>query len=87
MNSAKQSLLLGLAKVVWAFDILPPEGGKEIDLSLKTGFVQEIALHPKDFDVVLQLRDGRAKEEIMDHYSHTYEAEAQVMGWEGGLYK
>lgn len=85
MNSAKQNLLLGLAKVLWAFDILPPEG-KEIDLSLETGFIQEIALHPKDFDVVLKLRDSRTKEDIMDHYSQTYEAEAVIMGWEGGIY-
>jgi hypothetical protein len=86
MHSAKQNLLLGLAKVLWAFDILPPEG-KEIDLSLETGFVQELALHPKDFDVILKLRDRGAKEDIMGHYSQTYDAEAEVMGWEGGLYK
>ena len=86
MHSAKQSLLLGLAKVLWAFDVLPPEG-KEIDLSLEKGFVQEIALHPKDFDVVLKLRDGCAKEDVMGHYARCYEAEAEVMGWEDGLYK
>ena len=87
MHSAKQSLLLGLAKVLWAFDVLPPPEGKEIDLSLETGFVQEIALHPKELDVVLKLRDGRAKEDLLVHYSKAYEAEAEVMGWEGGLFK
>lgn len=86
MHSAKHSLLLGLAKVLWAFDILPAEG-KEIDLSLETGFVQEIALHPKHLDVVLKLRNGRAKQDIMDHYSQTYAAEAELMGWKDGLYK
>ncbi|KAH9218326.1 cytochrome P450 [Leptodontidium sp. 2 PMI_412] len=86
MHSAKQSLLLGLAKIVWAFDILPLKG-KELDLSLETGFVQEVALHPKNLDVVLKLRNGRVKKDIMDHYYQTYEAEAKVMGWEGGLYK
>jgi cytochrome P450 len=86
MHSAKQSLILGLVKTLWAFDILPPEG-KEIDLSLETGFIQEFALHPKDFDVILKLRDERTEEEIMDHYSEAYNAEAKVMGWEGGLYK
>lgn len=44
-------------------------------------------MHPKDFDVVLKLRDGRSKEDIMNHYSETYEIEAEMMGWEGGLYK
>jgi hypothetical protein len=86
MHSAKQSLLLGLAKILWAFEIMPLEG-KELDLSLETGFVQEVALHPKNLDVVLKLRDGRAKKDIMDHYYQTYEAEAKIMGWEGDLYK
>ncbi|KAK0612636.1 cytochrome P450 [Bombardia bombarda] len=86
MNSARQNLLLGFAKVVWAFDILPPEG-KDIDLSLETGFVQEIALHPRDFDVILEPREGITEQDVMDHYSEAYEAEAQVMGWEDGLYK
>lgn len=86
MHSAKQSLILGLAKLLWAFEVLPPEG-KEIDLSLETGFVQEIALHPKELDIVLKLRDERTEEDILDHYSRTYEAEAELMGWEGGLYK
>jgi hypothetical protein len=86
MHSAKQSLVLGLVKMLWAFDILPPEG-REIDLSLETGFIQEFALHPKNFDVILKLRDGRTKEDIMEHYSQAYNAEAEVMGWERGLYK
>ena len=86
MHLARQSLILGMAKILWAFDVLPPEG-KEIDLSLETGFVQKTAMTPKDFDVILKLRDGRSKEDIMDHYSQAYEAEAEVMGWENGLYK
>ena len=84
--SAKQSLVLGLVKILWAFDILPPEG-KEIDLSLETGFIQEFALRPKNFDVILKLGDGRTKEDIIGHYSKAYDAEAEEMGWEGGLYK
>lgn len=86
MHSAKQSLLLGLAKVLWAFDILPQEG-KEIDLSLKTGFVQDIALHPREFDVLLTLREGRTREEVLEHYKKAYEEEAEVLNWKGGLYK
>ncbi|KAL4861812.1 cytochrome P450 [Aspergillus spectabilis] len=86
MHSAKQSLLLGLAKVLWAFDVLPPEG-REIDLSLEMGFVQDIALHPREFDVVFRLREGRTKGEVYDHYERAYEGEAEVMGWKDGLYK
>jgi cytochrome P450 len=86
MHSAKQSLVLGLVKMLWAFDILPPDD-TEIDLSLETGFIQEFALHPKNFDVILKLRVGRTKEDIMEHYSQAYITEAEAMGWEGELYK
>ncbi|KAJ5602414.1 cytochrome P450 3 monooxygenase [Penicillium hordei] len=61
MNSAKQSLLLGLAKAACDFYIVPIEG-KDIHLDLETGFVQEIALHPKYLDIALELRDRRTKE-------------------------
>ncbi|KAI0445797.1 cytochrome P450 [Xylaria telfairii] len=86
MHLAKLTLLLGMAKILWAFEIVPPEG-KEIDLSIETGLVQGTALHPKDFDIVLKLRDEHFKKDIMEHYSQTYEAEAQVFGWEGSEYK
>ncbi|POR35119.1 hypothetical protein TPAR_04688, partial [Tolypocladium paradoxum] len=85
MDSARQSLVLGLAKLLWAFEILPPQG-KEIDLNMDTGFISDLALRPKDFDVLLKLRDGRTKDDIMDHYHQAHEGQAEVMGWEGGLY-
>ncbi|KAL4881200.1 cytochrome P450 [Aspergillus karnatakaensis] len=85
MHSARQSLLLGLAKVLWAFEVLPREG-KEIDLSLE-GFTQDIALHPKRFDVDLRLRQGRTREDVLEHYDRAYEGEAEVFGWKGGIYK
>ena len=86
MHVAKQNLILGLAKVMWTFDIKPPEG-QEIDLSLDGGFVQEVALHPKSLNVVLTLRDGHSKQDVLDHYYQAYEGEAEMMGWEDGLYK
>ncbi|KAI0857776.1 cytochrome P450 [Xylaria cubensis] len=86
MHLAKLNLLLGLAKIVWAFEILPPEG-KDIDLSIETGLVQGTALHPKDFDVVFKLRGEHFKKDIMEHYSQAYEVEAEVFGWRGDEYK
>ncbi|KAK2591730.1 hypothetical protein QQS21_010584 [Conoideocrella luteorostrata] len=86
MDSARQSLLLGLAKVLWAFEILPPEG-KDIDLTMDTGFISDLALRPRGFDVVLKLRDERTRNDIMDHYYQAYEGQAEVMGWENGLYR
>ena len=88
---AKQNLLLGLAGILWAFDVVPPpeaEGGVDaIDLSLERGFVQEIALTPKTLNFSLRLREGRTAQEIMDHYAGAYEGEAKVMGWEDGRFK
>ncbi|CAG8984164.1 hypothetical protein HYALB_00008166 [Hymenoscyphus albidus] len=86
MHSTKQTFLLGLAKILWAFEILPLEG-KNLDLSLKTRFVQEVALHPKSLDVSLKLKNGRTGKTIIGHYHQKYEDEAKVMGWENDLYR
>ncbi|KAI0097583.1 cytochrome P450, partial [Nemania sp. FL0031] len=85
MYLANQNFLLGLAKMLWAFEIQPADN-KEIDLSLETGLVQGTALHPKDFDLILKLREGRTKEDIMSHYYQTYEGEATIMGWTDGKF-
>lgn len=82
MQLAKESLILGLAKMLWAFDVLPAQEGKELDLGVDTGFVQGlITFHPKHLDVSLKLRPGRSKQDIQDHYSEMYKVEAEVMGW------
>ncbi|KAH7014523.1 cytochrome P450 [Microdochium trichocladiopsis] len=82
MLLAKQSLMLGLAKILWAFDVLPAQAGEELDLNVETGFVQGlITFHPKHLDVSLKLRPGRSKQDILDHYSETYKVEAELMGW------
>lgn len=83
MHLAKLNMLLGVAKMLWAFEILPPEG-KDIDLSLETGLVQGTALAHKDFDIILKLRDQSFKQAIREHYSQSYEAEAEVFGWKDG---
>ncbi|KAI0506253.1 cytochrome P450 [Xylaria bambusicola] len=86
MYLAKQNFLLGLAKMLWAFEIRSADN-KEIDLSVETGLVQGTALHPKDFDLTLKLRQGRTKEDIMNHYYQTYEGEAEIMGWKNGEFR
>lgn len=85
MESAKKNLLLGMAKFVWAFDVSPPEGG-EVDLSIETGYVSDLALRPKDFDVVVKLREGVSRQDVMAHYVETYQGEAEIMDWKDGRY-
>ncbi|KAI0975855.1 cytochrome P450 [Xylaria arbuscula] len=86
MYVANQNLMLGLANIVWAFEVRSADG-KEIDLDLETGFVQKTALEPKNFDLVLKLRKSCTEKDIMDHYLQTYEGEAKIMGWDGEEFK
>lgn len=82
MLLAKQSLILGLAKILWAFDVLPAQEGQELDLDVDTGFVQGlITFHPKNLDVSLKLRPERSKKDLLDHCSESYKIEAELMCW------
>ncbi|KXJ95002.1 cytochrome P450 [Microdochium bolleyi] len=83
MLLAKQSLILGLAKILWAFDVLPAQEGQELDLDVDTGFVQGlITFHPKNLDVSLKLRPERSKKDLLDHCSESYKIEAELMCWQ-----
>ena len=86
MESAKKNLLLGMAKFLWAFEILPPDSAKGIDLSMETGYISDLALRPKDFDVKVKLRNGLSKEDVVKHYVATYKGEAEIMGWDNSQY-
>ncbi|KAF2794876.1 cytochrome P450 [Melanomma pulvis-pyrius CBS 109.77] len=86
MESAKKNLLLGMAKFLWAFEVLPPDG-QDIDLSMETGYISDLALRPKSTDVVVKLRDGVSREDVYNHYYETYKEEAEVMGWANNQYR
>lgn len=59
MQLAKQSLILGLAKLLWVFDVPPAQEWVELDLNVDTGFVQGIiTFQPRTPDVSLKLRPG-----------------------------
>ncbi|KAF2968507.1 hypothetical protein GQX73_g5106 [Xylaria multiplex] len=85
MYLAKQNFLVCLAKMFWAFEIQLVDN-KEIVLSFETRLVRGTAL-PKDFDLILKLREVRTKEDIMSHYYQVYEGEVAIMGWRNGEFR
>ncbi|KAG9203636.1 hypothetical protein G6514_002654 [Epicoccum nigrum] len=82
MESAKKNLPLGTAKFLWASEILPPYSAKGIDPSMEMGYISDLALRPKVFDVKVKLRERLSKENIVKHYVATYKGETEIMGWE-----
>lgn len=63
---AEASLLLALAKVVWAYRIVAPE---PLDTSLRGGYVTGLVLVPKPFKVEFQLRDDARRELLTSEYN------------------
>lgn len=60
---AENSMMMTMAKLVWAFDVVPGEGGIH-DVSMQTAFKDAILSGPKEFNVKFKVRDGRKKEII-----------------------
>lgn len=54
------TIMLAASKVIWAFDVLPPEGG--LDTSIETGYKDGTVTEPVDPTVVFRRRDeGRCR--------------------------
>jgi hypothetical protein len=85
-ESAKKNLLLGMAKFLWAFEVSAPDG-REIDLSMETGYISDLALRPKNTDVSVHLREGISRDDVYSHYYDTYKGEAEVFGWMNNEYR
>lgn len=60
---AETSMMMTMAKLVWAFDVTPGEGGV-LDTSMQTGFKDAILSGPKEFNVRFEVRGNRKKETI-----------------------
>lgn len=61
---ARNSLVLALAKIVWAFKIVPAHG-EMLDVSLEGGFDASFDLKPKPFKVDFLVRDVVKQAEIV----------------------
>ncbi|KAF2677370.1 cytochrome P450 [Lentithecium fluviatile CBS 122367] len=61
---AENSMLLAMAKVVWAFDIVSLEGEGELDLSMETGFTDAFLTAPKEGRIGFEIRGERRREVV-----------------------
>jgi hypothetical protein len=86
MESAKMNLLFGMAKFLRAFEVLPPDADKDVDSSIESTYISDLALRPNKFDVRVKLRDRVSKEDVMKHYVATYQSEAEIMGLNNSQY-
>jgi hypothetical protein len=65
MNVADRSLLLGIARIFWAFDVKPKLGADgEAKMPVQDDFVPGFVAIPKPFDVVVTPR-SEGKREII----------------------
>jgi hypothetical protein len=53
---ARNSILLTVSKLLWAFDIVPSPGVKKLDLGIETGYIAALTIKPKPFNVEFKLR-------------------------------
>lgn len=61
------TILLAAAKLVWAFNVLPPEGGG-LDLSIETGYKDGTVLEPIDPTVRFVFRDARRESGLQEDH-------------------
>lgn len=57
---AENSMLMTMAKLVWAFDVTPQEG-EVLDVNMQTAFKDAILSGPKEFKVKFEVREDRKK--------------------------
>lgn len=62
-------MLLTAAKLLWAYDILPPPGG--IDITLETGFLGGMVLQPRDQPLIFRLRGPDRESGLLDDWRRT----------------
>lgn len=72
------TILLAVSKVVWAFDVLPPEGG--IDISIETGYKDGTVTEPINPTVRFTLRDSRRENGLREDFRRTQATARDILG-------
>ncbi|KAK9781621.1 putative Cytochrome P450 [Seiridium cardinale] len=75
---AMTSLLLAAAKIVWAYNILPPPGG--LDMSVETGYKDGVITEPAHPEVVFELRADNKKAAVLADADRTGHIARQLLG-------
>lgn len=63
------TVMLAASKAIWTFDVWPPPGG--IDLSIETGYKDDIVAEPIDPTVVFKFRDASREAALVEDASRT----------------
>lgn len=77
---AHSSTLLAMAKILWAFEIVPPAaaaaagGGSGIDMDPVTGYHDGVVLSPKPFKVEMRLRNEAKRDGLVRDHEQAQEA-------------
>ncbi|KAK8061220.1 hypothetical protein PG997_015441 [Apiospora hydei] len=75
------SVLLAAAKVVWAYDILVPPGGR-FDVSVETGFKDGTVTEPVHPEVVFQARSEKKRAGVLADAQRTQDIARDLLGLE-----
>lgn len=65
---ARNGSLLLLAKLVWAFDLVPP---RPLDLSIETGYHGGLVLGPEAFDLDFVPRSDTRRQAVLRDWEHS----------------
>lgn len=69
LNVAERSMLLGIARIFWAFDVKPKIGDDgKAKLPIQDDFVPGFVAIPKTFDVLIEPRSEAKRKIIMDEW-------------------
>lgn len=70
--------MLAASKAIWAFDVLPPPGG--IDLSIETGYKDDVVAEPLDPTVIFRIRDASREVALVEDASRTAGVAREMLG-------
>lgn len=72
------TVMLAASKAIWAFDVLPPPGG--IDLSIETGYKDDVVAEPLDPTVIFRIRDASREVALVEDASRTAGVAREMLG-------
>lgn len=72
------TVMLAASKAIWAFDVLPPPGG--IDLSIETGYKDDIVAEPGDPTVIFKFRDASREAALVEDASRNDRIAREMLG-------
>ena len=76
IHLAERNLIIGVAKLLWAFEFVEPPGS-DSDISAHSGASKGFLHCPKDYGCAIRLREPEKRETIMREFAEAQEVFAQ----------